>query len=146
MPSRTIPVKILGERNTGTHYLEKLLRLNLDVRVLPGSAPRRLRRHFPGNEAVLDLYFRLTAFANLGWKHALAPAPDALRRSRWARRGLVILTLSKNPYAWLLSLYRHPYHYSGPLPSFERFLQSPWRTVRRERCSDVLPDPWPCGI
>ncbi len=43
------------------------------------------------------------------------------------------MTLTKNPYAWLLSLYRRPYHLAGKKPdTFLAFLQQPWPVVARE--------------
>ena len=58
-------------------------------------------------------------------------------------RGICFLSITKNPYSWLLSLYRKPYshQYSGPKPDFETFLRSPWKTVARDNCDAVLPNP-----
>lgn len=150
-------IKIYGERNTGTNYLSRLIALNLDARLVPGEAPpvligaaRRLsmaaglagipergrfnRMHMgPLCETVLDVWFALTERSNWGWKHA-APAP-VWRAGRRAKPDLCV-TLTKNPYSWLLSLYRRPYHSqynpeAGMVP-FEEFLANPLRTRRRE--------------
>jgi len=126
-------IKIYGERNSGTTYLQALVAANLDVAILPGVAPRRLRRLFRNNEAVIDLYFRLTTARNLGWKHRIAPAPQELQHAALPASRVLFLIISKNPYAWLLSLFRHPYHYQGELTTFEAFLTQEWRTVGRER-------------
>jgi len=125
-------IKIYGERNSGTTYLQALVAANLDVAILPGVAPRRLRRLFRNNEAVIDLYFRLTTARNLGWKHRIAPAPQELQHAALPASRVLFLIISKNPYAWLLSLFRHPYHYQGELTTFEAFLAQTWRTVGRE--------------
>ena len=138
--TRTL-LKLYGERNTGTNYLEQLAVLNLTATVLPGSAPPWLRRLAGENEGWRDAYFRFTWSRNLGWKHAVAPSPPELERlGRWVRR-LAIITLTKNPYSWLLSLHRNPYHQQETLPAFEAFLETPWQTVGRERHNGVFPHP-----
>ncbi len=37
-------VKIMGERNSGTNYLDALIRKNFDVSILPGSVPKSFNR------------------------------------------------------------------------------------------------------
>ena len=62
-------VKIYGERNTGTNYIDKLIRLNLETHLLTGVAPRHiqvLQRIIPGKQLVRDKYFELTYARNLG--------------------------------------------------------------------------------
>ena len=50
-------------------------------------------------------------------------------------KDILILTLTKNPYSWLLSLYRKPYHQTTRnTQSFETFLLAPWETIARENC------------
>ena len=136
-----VKIKLYGERNTGTRYLERLLRLNLDAELLRGSVPIRLQRLFRYNEDLRDLFFWLTYRRNLGWKHAMAPDPGTAARARGGCESLVFVTLTKNPYSWLLSLYRRPYHFGGELSSFAEFLVSPWSTVRRERAGDGFRSP-----
>ncbi len=125
-------IKIYGERNSGTTYLRMLAQGNLQAAILPGVAPRRLRRLVRRNERMIDLYFQLTFARNLGWKHRIAPGPQELRRIAPPLQRITFLVITKNPYAWLLSLFRHPYHYRDELTTFERFLTGEWRTVGRE--------------
>jgi hypothetical protein len=40
--------------------------------------------------------------------------------------------LTKNPYSWLLSLYKRPYHYQGELSSFSAFIRAPWKVTKRD--------------
>lgn len=134
-------IKIYGERNTGTNYLFKLLRLNLEADLLRGVVPWYVRIPFPQNETVRDLYFELTFGRNLGWKHRLAPPPDTVRETRIYSDSLCFVTLAKNPYSWLLSLYRRPYHRQGELGTFEQFLNAPWRTLRRAKAAPEFPNP-----
>lgn len=138
-------IKIYGERNCGTNYLEELSRRNLDVNLLPGSAPRRLRRLFPKqpslHERVLDAYFNMTFKRNLGWKHMLAPDVATLHRTSVPIAQTLFIFLSKNPYAWLLSLHRHPYHYRGQITDFDIFVRSEWPTLGRENHPQPFPNP-----
>lgn len=129
-------LKIYGERNTGTNYLSELIRLNLDVDLLSGVAPNYvqiIQKFLPGNEVIRDLYFYLTFHKNLGWKHSLVKSPDKLKHYKITYSGLVFITITKNPYSWLLSLYDKPYHqYYKKRPTFEEFLTTRWITVGRE--------------
>ena len=131
----TTLIKIYGERNTGTNYVSELIALNLAVRQVPGIIPdgvRRIHQMLPGREWVRDLYFACTGWHNLGWKHGLA------REGLPRRRGLALVTITKNPYAWLLSLHRRPYHPTHPgALDFETFLATPWRTVGRDNMRRV---------
>jgi hypothetical protein len=137
-------VKIYGERNTGTGYLTQLIQLNLDVEMLAGSLPWLLDRLAGGNESIRDLYFRTTARRNLGWKHTQVSGLEELKEARID--DVVFITLTKNPYSWLLSLYRRPYHGKQnhgkqTMDSFAAFLQSPWPTVERENHVEAFPNP-----
>jgi hypothetical protein len=138
-------LKIYGERNTGTNYLSKLVALNVDVDELPGVVPGpvfALQRLLPGRDLVRDAYFALTYGRNLGWKHALVEPERIARRLSGAAQRACVVTITKNPYSWLLSMYRRPYNrVDGPQPPFEAFVRTPWKTVGRERAPRVLPTP-----
>lgn len=135
-------IKLYGERNTGTNYVSALIALNVAARQVPGVIPdgvRRVHQTLPGREWVRDLYFACTGWHNLGWKHGLARTPKQLARASRRRRGaLAFVTITKNPYAWLISLHRRPYHptHLGDL-DFEAFLTTPWRTVGRDNMHRV---------
>jgi len=138
-------VKIYGERNTGTNYIDKLIRMNLEVNLLNGVAPgpiQFLQRALPGKQFVRDKYFELTYEKNLGWKHTTVKSESELRRYEILKKGVTFVTVTKNPYSWLLSLHRRPYHqYYGEKPEFVSFLRTPWQTVGRDNCESVLRDP-----
>lgn len=129
-------IKLYGERNSSTNYLGRLLELNLEVEGLPGVAPPWVNCAqwlVPGREWVRDLYFRLTYPENLGWKHSCVKRPEEWPGGAAAGRVEAFITITKNPYAWLLSLHRRPYHqYYRGKPDFEEFLRLPWRTVGRD--------------
>lgn len=135
-----VKIKIFGERNTGTKFLERLIHHNLDTITLPGVVPKFITSTFGRrNEIVRDLYFKLTYHRNLGWKHAMAPSAAGLCNIDISN--ILFVTITKNPYSWLLSLYRSPYHSKEKVSSFESFLVTPWKTVGRENHVGAFKNP-----
>lgn len=140
----TIPtLKLFGERNTGTNYLAQLLERNLFVTQLRGVVPsyiERMQNQLHVQEALKDAYFLFSQRSNLGWKHAAAP--HGRLRQAIGRRSIFCIFAVKNPYSWLLSMYKRPYHRRGEKAgSFEEFLEKPWRTLRREGVDGALLNP-----
>ena len=78
-------IKIYGEQNSGTIYLEWLLNKNLDT-------------------TLLDSY-------EFGWKHRIAPSEDELTDK--IKQEVLFLCLVKNPYSWLISMHKRPYHHES---------------------------------
>lgn len=138
-------IKMYGERNTNTNYMSKLIELNLNTKEVSGVVPpfiMKWQRILPGNEVVRDIYFFLTYSKNLGWKHTCVKPLIQLNSYRLVNSKLFYLTITKNPYSWLLSLYRNPYHqYYSMKPSFEDFLKSPWKTIGRDNVQSELKNP-----
>jgi len=138
-------VKIYGERNTATNYLESLINLNLNVTSLSGVVPskiNRLQHILPGNEWLKDIYFFFTYKDNLGWKHTKVKTKEELKKYKIVDDNLVFITLTKNPYSWLLSLYKKPYHQlEVKRLSFEEFLNRKWRVVGRENIKIEVKNP-----
>jgi hypothetical protein len=131
-------LKIYGERNSGTTFLSRLLWLNFENRQLPGTVLARdvpfrtrllaIRKNW--REPIADAYFACTYHSNLGWKHAMAP--DSLYLDV-ARKDVAFITVTKNPYSWLLSTFNRPYHAKQKYESLQSFLAAPWQVVHRER-------------
>ena len=91
---------------------------------------------------MIDLYFQETFHKNLGWKHSLVKPVDRLKKYEICSQNLSFLTITKNPYSWLLSLYRRPYHQYWPRTShFKIFLTTPWKTVGRENAPPEFSSP-----
>jgi len=89
-------VKVYGERNSGTIYLEWLLVKNLEV-------------------GVLDDYI-------FGWKHRVAPGKEEIEEM--IKGNVPYICLVKNPYSWLLSMHKRPYHHESLRKvSFTEFLK-----------------------
>ena len=138
-------IKIYGERNTNTNYMGKLIELNLHAQEVPGTVPsivRKMQKYLPGRELVRDIYFQLTYEKNLGWKHTLVKPQKELNKFKLVGPDLFFLTITKNPYSWLLSLHRNPYHqYFSTKPSFEVFLEHQWKTIGRDNIQRNLLSP-----
>jgi hypothetical protein len=132
---RVARIKLYGERNCGTKFCEKTLRLNLDSEWLSGIMPprwKKLARKCKIDMLAANTYFKFTEKHNLGWKHTLVDAnrigasPDDLANT-------VFVTVTKNPYAWLLSMHKRPHHvrYKRKL-QFQAFLEQFWPAIGRE--------------
>jgi hypothetical protein len=94
------------------------------------------------SEAQKDQAYAATADSFWGWKHACAPTRVYVGLHADASRSIVFVVTSKNPYSWLLSMWRHPYHYLGAKPAtFNAFLRRPWGVVGRENFEGCGGDP-----
>ncbi len=126
-------IKVYGERNTGTNYLEKLIKLNVNIRLMSGTAPAHVKMIewiMPGVESTRDRYFDRTFSSNLGWKH-MKVSPEQLRASVKEEVGFICNV--KNPYSWLWSFYKRPHHYEEMARgSFEAFVQEPLIPLGRD--------------
>ncbi len=139
-------IKIYGERNTNTRYIETLIQLNLDVVQLKGVVPgyvKATQKILPGKNWLRDLYFSLSYKHNLGWKHSQLRSSCELKNSDAFQRNICFVSVTKNPYSWLLSLYRKPYNhqFKKSKPDFETFLQTAWKTDTRDNCEKLLESP-----
>lgn len=144
-------LKVYGERNTGTNYLSQLIKLNLKAHELPGSVPpaidiwqRKLQRKFDIKELLKDIYFDISFRKNLGWKHSLVDPKKISQKSNLPLEATSFITITKNPYSWLLSLHKRPYHQyfrEGEKIDFETFIVSPWKTVGRDNLSKKVSSP-----
>ena len=126
-------VKVYGERNCGTNYLIQLLKLNFNDYVYDWDGiDHPLFYKF---EFLKDLQFLFSSWYNLGWKHK-AVNQNIFFSSFIDRSDLRIVCIIKNPYAFLLSLYKRPYHYKGEIPeTFTEFISSTWELRRRDNLS-----------
>ena len=90
-------IQIYGERNSGTNYLENLLNANLEY---------------------------LKAGTKLGWKHGFINQPHL---KKYDLSQTLALIISKNPYAWLVSMHQKPYH-APQLANiaFSEFIRKEW--------------------
>lgn len=132
-------IKVFGERNTGTNYIEKLIENNLDIEIISGIVPRPFLWLTLGTEKGRDLYFKMFYERTFGWKHSVAPDSEKMAK---AGEHIVFIAAFKNPYSWLLSLYKKPYHLGeAKRESFAAFLESPCPTVGRENYGPAFKNP-----
>lgn len=139
-------IKIYGERNTNTNYLEKIIEKNLKVGIIPGVPPPwilRLNGLLAGTQVVKDAWSSFGFSNNLGWKHCKVSSVDSIKDSKTFENNEVgFITITKNPYSWLLSLHRNPYsQYVKKGQSFEEFIASPWRCFRRDNIAGIVKNP-----
>jgi len=152
-------LKIYGERNSGTNYLTRLVRHNFHCELIPGT----LAEARPGYREIiekeletsisdagkrilarqirLDNFFTGNLWSTLGWKHSVPPT-EVIRRHPDRDRTLFI-TINKNPYAWVLSLFRRPYENTAldRLSDLSAFINEPWITGSRENAPAYLESP-----
>ncbi|GAM56245.1 hypothetical protein JCM19231_2499 [Vibrio ishigakensis] len=139
--------KVYGERNTATNYLIKLLSINfpriniLRSTVDPSVLPKNVNLPASDREKLIDNYFESSFSSNLGWKHSFI-CSDKLRKHKEILSKTLIITITKNPYSWLLSFYRKPYHrLNDYYDDFRGFLKPEWRTVGRDGLDDLYLSP-----
>jgi hypothetical protein len=136
-------IKIYGQRNSGTNYLEKLIRKNLKVEIIPGSSPDWTSiianyfvhaSRFLGRERAwhvdLDIvWFWVTERENMGWKHRIVE-PNKINDKNAGN--ILFLTITKNPYAWLISAFRRPYGIVNPkkVRSIKEFVDHEVENIR----------------
>ena len=129
-----------GERNSGTRYLRALIQKNFNVELVIAKTPKEYSNRIRECEAEIDSYFYTNFNSSLGWKHQLAPSVDQLKGIELP--DIFFLTISKNPYSWLLSMYKRPYQsYKGTKTTFYEFIRSPWKTVKRENAPEEFANP-----
>jgi len=119
--------------------------MNLNVEELAGVVPKSIggrKNKYKSDELLKDIFFASTFSENLGWKHTKVEFLNKDEKSVALIANTVFATLTKNPYSWLLSLYRNPYHqYYDIKPNFKDFISMPWKTVGRDNTEEVLENP-----
>ena len=147
-------VKVFGERNTGTraairmiaaaHGVEEHVHppIDEDVERFYSDWLERVGAAYSGpwrrvyRETVRDM--RQEKLGQTGaWKHGLAEYhPD------YAEEGIAVLFMVRDPYSWILSMHRRPYHYQAQRNvDFDIFLRRPWKCVGRDRIGPLLDTP-----
>ena len=155
-------IKVFGERNTGTRAVLGMIDgtpgiqgVAHEVMEDAGLEPyedmiRLVERQYKGpwkrvyREAIKDV--RTETLGPIGtWKHAAPVYDSAYRAAR-----VSVLFVIRNPYSWIASLYRRPYHNMGrQADSLPEFVSFPWRTVGRDNVERILPSPvclWPLKV
>ena len=152
MPPPYPRVKVLGERNSGTNFVELMLRLNFRVDLLPNAMPfskehEAILRRIPltelGRDAVFhratDLSHQTNFRHHAGWKHA-ALTERHFTEPEHADQTLFLCVL-RHPAPWLISMFRAPFATFQPdnwPQTLREFLDTPWVTRFRDELEPLV--------
>lgn len=139
-------VKIMGERNSGTNFVQALVALNFAVDLLPNAMPYTAREEaligrIPLTRCVTDALFHRGTdrshdqgfHRHGGWKHACL-TPRHFQDLERAGETLFLCVL-RHPAPWLLSMFRAPFaifNHETRAASVDAFLDTPWVTRARD--------------
>lgn len=145
-------IKVFGERNTGTRAAMDMLRALPHVSLAhpgrPAISPEAARtkaiieQKLQGRlrNEYLDAIKEERATKDGGfwaWKHSAPKFDDSFLSCEAS-----VLFLVRDPYSWVTSLHRHPYHLRGRRSAqFQEFLEHPWLTMRRDNINAVVDSP-----
>lgn len=126
-PLESPAVFVMGERNSGTNYLDDLIQSNLGV-VTEGGVWRwwyAAGKGMPASmrESWLDAFYQLTGKT---WKHALLAQP---------LDDVFTIGICKHPLSWSLSMLKRPYQLQE-FSTWGGLVTFPWRTSRRDGCPE----------
>lgn len=146
-------VKVFGERNTGTNFLNQLLRLNTSLKVLghggnqscvvktesickASNVVSPLAKKFIF-ERMIDAERSKEFMENYGWKHAAVSWPKLKASEKYDET--LFVCIIRNPWRFLTALHRRPYSLLPP-PSgdFSSFLRSPLVANVRDGLDDAF--------
>jgi len=152
-------LKVYGERNTGTNYIQRLIEKNTNAKLLQGTITKKVGRVLLKldkfsflhifSEKIRDLYFDYTSHSNLGWKHMEVDL-SLIKENSSVNDDTIFVCVVKNPYSWILSLYDKPYHQYDKSKNLDEFIISKWKTVKRENAQNLhyenVVDMWNCKV
>jgi len=105
-------IKIFGERNSGTTFLQNLLNSNItNVNIYSGA-------HNGGT----------------GWKHGY-PKLDFFEKEE-----TLFIFLIRDLEPWLISMFKNPYHYKAP-KTIENFINNPMIIYESDKTHDIHTNP-----
>lgn len=148
-------LKVFGERNTGTNFLQSFLRLNTSLKVLKGGDGGRedIKRQFKDfvlkhdikdpfaqklvMESLLDQESTKRSQINFGWKHANV-CPKMLSKAS-GFEDVCFVFIIRNPWRFISSLHQKPYNLlPKPTADLSHFVRSPIYVNQRDRLSSRL--------
>ena len=103
-------IQIFGERNTGSNYLEKLVRIN-----------------FPEIEISWEE----------GWKHWQDSELFDPNNNYIGDSNTLFLLIVRNPYDWLRSMKNKPHHIENPSDNFSEFIREKQNTVHLDNIRNI---------
>ena len=152
-------VKVYGERNTGTHFLSKLLKINTDLAELRArkvtrkkSELKKLLSSFSSieqspvmrrliRERLIDAQRERQFEENFGWKHAAVDIRRVEMNPQFDQT--LFICLIRNPWRFISALHRRPYNYLPEVAdSLKDFIVSPLIANSRDGLKNVFqPNP-----
>ena len=149
-------IKVFGERNTGTNWLENLLMQNYDAPVIHhrgiiSQEMTDLERKFLASlprvqqlfmeEKIKDAIFETKGSKLFGWKHSSVLSENINKHPKFNETGFIFLV--KNPFSFIKSLHKRPYNTLINVPKkVDDFIITPWPTLHRDyTCSPLLETP-----
>lgn len=141
-------VKIMGERNSGTNFLQKSVyqnfaaHIHLNTELPPPEMPREFAHGSTAHdindisEDQRDAQHVALKDINGGWKHAALhlAALDLFSRNR----NVLFLGVVRHPATWLHAMHRFPIHAVSPTPEgFSAFIREPWPTRPRDELAGI---------
>ncbi len=146
-------IRVLGERNTGTRAMIQMMRAQAGVRMFPageggpGDPPELagLKAQVEAidapwravyRDALRDMVLARACPVKM-WKHGrIVPDPA------FAEKRAHLVFCVRDPYSWVISLAKNPYHLRGPMPAtLAEFVARPWLTMGRDNMDAVLESP-----
>lgn len=149
-----VQIKVFGERHTATRAIIKMIDEADGVGGAghPGVKARDLQPY-------REMFDQLLEVMNGPWKKVYREAVRDLQDDKvgpvgaWKHAApryggefktydVRVLFTVRNPYSWIVSLHKRPYHYLGaPKADFLEFLKFPWVTMGRDRVEQILGSP-----
>ena len=148
-------LKVFGERNTGTNFLNSFLRLNTSLKVLRGGDGDRKEikkqfRNFVDSHNITDSFAKRLVMEslldqeslkrrqkNFGWKHANV-CPKVLSKLP-KFENVCFIFIVRNPWRFISSLHQKPYNLL-PRPDLDisKFIKSSIYTNQRDQLDGRL--------
>ena len=152
-------VKVFGERNTGTNFLNKLLSLNTNLQVLGHGSNASSRAKLQAIDQsvsrlgraekltpqmrrlvldrLIDEQRRLEYPDNYGWKHARVLVEDLDKSPH--RSSTLFVFLIRNPWRFVSALHRRPYNlFPAPSSDLNSFIDSQFLANERDCMPSLL--------
>jgi len=140
-------LKVFGERNTGTNYLNQLLNQNLvDINILnigSNQGIQEVANQYSSHlrelvkEFQIDLRRNQEFSYNYGWKHAVVDVERVKNVSIYEET--IFICLIRNPYKFGRSLFKRPYQtLVRDWSSFSEFLRTPWVCNNRDNAGSAI--------
>lgn len=142
-------VKVYGERNSGTNFIEQTILRSFDTQVIWNipDIPHERRSDIETSglpalsascliERIWDEIYHDYRLQHRGWKHEKL-SDDRLTEYETAASGKCgFIFVVRNPFDWSRSMQRNPFHVQQHVSqNFTEFIRSPWMLLKRD-CID----------